>query len=1000
MTRTLIEQWLPSAAIGAESLRERGAASALPPTNFLHVWWARRPLTASRAAVAGSLLPAWPSDSEASADPDSLRILTGLRAEFPAGEVEYRAWYVRTLGILGDPAAGRAAIQAANIAGIRLEGNGYGYARAFTFNPDETTLERFRRLVDLRRQGGPTPVVLDPFAGGGSIPFEATRYGCEVIANELNPVASAVLAGTVELPRRLGPAFSGVIRRWGDQWARAVQTRLGAVFPRREGVSTIAYVWAHAVPCPTTGLHTPLLPDFWLARGAAGRTVAIAMDVNSEAGSYSIEIVEGGEAEQWGSRSTYRRGAAESIWTGETFSGDYIRRMARQDQLGQMLVAVVESVAGRSGRHFRPPTSEDLVAVDVASDEWSQRRSQFEVADLVPGESIDSVSNYDRGHRMYGIDRWSRMFSSRQLLTHVTALEELHRVIGVARSELTPDEVKALGLYLALALDKALDYNSRQCSWDATRLKIRNTFDKHNFNFKWAFAEFDGAHSLLPWAVSQVEDAYRGIANLASPPPGLSNGRRPMAPPRVMRGSATQLDLPDESVDAIVTDPPYYDNVMYAECSDFFYVWLKRSLRETWPEFCDLPLTDKGLEAVANRALFKEVATASPGRRKGGEGKSAVELADAHYEDLLARSFREAHRVLTRDGVMTVMFTHKRVEAWDTLGAALLDAGFSIDASWPVHTESAVSLHQAKKNAASSTIFLVCRKREVSEPGYWADLRAQVERVAEEVAERFSQEGMTGVDLTLATYGPVLSVLSERWPVYTGALAEDGQPEVLRPDAALDLAREKVAALKMRGLLGGRQVDFDRVTDWWLLAWNDFKAAEFPYDEARKLSIATHLEMDDLAKRYRVVSQGSGTVTLLAPSQRLTAGAFDLEALSLPTWLDRLHALMVVYDQDGLPAARAWLSRAGLDGDSRLADVFQAALYAVPRVRTKTGFARPEARILDSLRATLFDHVLAPPEPVVALPAQLRLGESAGEAGTGEEDMADSEADAEGDEGE
>jgi hypothetical protein len=548
------------------------------------------------------------------------------------------------------------------------------------------------------------------------------------------------------------------------------------------------------------------------------------------------------------------------------------------------------------------------------------------------------------------------------------------KLVSEARTELGDEHSRALALYLALALDKSLDYNSRQCSWDATRLKIRSTFDKHNFNFKWSFAEFDGAHSLLPWAVSQVEDAYEGIAKLAYQPAKLDAPER-RSQAQIIRGSAFSLALPSASVDAIVTDPPYYDNVMYAECSDYFYVWLKRSLRDTWPEFTDLVLTEKQDEVVANTALFKDVASPAS---KARAGKTAVDLADAHYEGLLKRSFQEAARVLKPEGVLTVMFTHKRVDAWDTLGAALLDAGFAISASWPVHTESEVSLHQAKKNAAASTILLACHKRISSEPTYWADIRRDVEIAAEHAAHRFSALGITGVDLTIATYGPVLSVLSDRWPVYSGELDENGNPRVLRPDTALDLARERVATLKKRGLLGGRDVDFDRVTDWWLLAWNDFKAAEFPFDEARKLSIATHLEVDDLARTYKIIKQGSGTVTLLTPAQRRTAGRLDPDTGSWPTWLDRLHSLMLVYGEEGLAAARSWLARTGLADDPRFADLVRAALYAVPRVKDKGEFVRPEARVLDSLRATLFEQIPAPTD-AAATPVQEAMFQVEGE---------------------
>jgi adenine-specific DNA methylase len=419
--------------------------------------------------------------------------------------------------------------------------------------------------------------------------------------------------------------------------------------------------------------------------------------------------------------------------------------------------------------------------------------------------------------------------------------------------------------------------------------------------------------------------------------------------------------LEDESVDAVVTDPPYYDNVMYAELSDFFYVWLKRSLRDTWPEFTGQVLTDKEGEAVANPSLFREVASAHRGRKNPGE-KSAVVLADERYEQLLTQAFREAHRVLCADGVMTVMFTHKRVDAWDTLGQALLEAGFSVNSSWPIHTESEYSLHQANKNAAASTIFLTCRKRGDTEPAYWSDIRGEVANAARTAADRFAKDGMHGIDLTLSTFGPVLSVLSRNWPVYTGDLDADGNSQVLRPDIALNLAREEVARLKKRGLLGGRDVEFDRVTDWYLLAWLDFGAAEFPAGEALKLSLATHLELDDLFRQHKVVRATSGSVTILTPAQRRTARALDPDAATWPTMLDALHALMLTYEEDGLAAARAWLDRTGKGDDVKFRDLVSAAIRAIPRVKDKGEFVLPEARTLEGLRATLFDDVPAPVE--------------------------------------
>ncbi|MDQ1342835.1 MAG: putative methylase, partial [Pseudomonadota bacterium] len=552
MTRPLIEQWLPAAAIGAESMRERGASSALPPINFLHVWWARRPLTASRAAVLASLLPAWPSTPEAEQDAQAARLLTELKSRFPGGENAYRAWYLRTLGILGDPVAGKAAIKAANLAGVKLDGNGYGYPRAFTVNPTDEDLALVHELAALRSGSTNVPVVLDPFSGGGSIPFEAARYGFETISNELNPVAGLVLEGTVSLPAQLGPSFAKVIADWGARWSESVRQRIADFFPRNPAEGIIAYIWAHTVPCPTTGRPTPLAPDFWLARGKAGRDVAVALEVDRAEGTYNLRVIEGREAAEWGSRSTYKRGAAESIWTGETFSGDYIRRMGVENQIGQMLLAVAINRDGVPGRQFRAPSAADIEAVAAADRELVKARPSWEIHDLVPNEPIFEGKETKRSVDM-GLKRWSDMFTPRQLLATVTALEELRKLMTEARAELGDDLARALSLYLAMALDKAVNFNGMLSSWIAPQMKIRSTFDRHDFAYKWSFAEFDAAHSLFPWAVSQIVDAYDGIAKLAYQPELLGTAER-RAEALVIRGSAAQLPLADASVDAVVTD--------------------------------------------------------------------------------------------------------------------------------------------------------------------------------------------------------------------------------------------------------------------------------------------------------------------------------------------------------------------------------------------------------------------------------------------------------------
>lgn len=964
MPRSLIEQWFPAAVVGAESLRERGASSALPPINFLHVWWARRPLTTSRAAIIASLLPAWPRDEEVVSDDAAAALRQALEAEFPKGERAYHSWFVQSVGIAGNPVAAREAIADARAAGTTTKGNAYGYDRAFTVSPDVTTIQRIQRLAALR--GTERPVLLDLFAGGGSIPFEAARFHLTTFANELNPVAGAILNGTVRLPFELGPSFGATLEKWGRVWVERVGERLDPFFPKRYPDERNAFIWAHAVPCPVTGHPTPLAPDFWLASGKAGRDVAVRLHPDHSTGMVKTSIIEGAAAKEFGSLATVKGNTATSVWDcSVTFSTDDIYRLSREGKRTEVLLAVSATRPGARGRAFRAPSEEDFSAVAAAETELRRRRGRWEVEGLLPDEEI--LSGNDLRPLKLGHRRWSEMFTARQLLSHVVAVEELHKLVAEASVSLSETERRALALYLAFAIDKGVDYSSRYSSWHSTRTVIRNTFDKHDYATKWSFAELDGASALLPWTLSQVVDAYRGIAKLVRPNHDtlMADGGRHAA--TVLLGSAADIDLSDGSVDVVVTDPPYYDNVQYAEMADYFYVWLKRSLSECWPEFTVQVLTDKGREAVANPALFRDVATHSGrGKRKTG-AITAAELADKRYEELLTASFKEAHRVLKPDGVMTVMFTHKRVDAWDTLGQALLEAGFEISSSWPVHTESEHSLHQAKKNSASSTILLGCRKRASTAPAYWEDIRNEVERSVEEAAERFAAEGIKGVDLTLATYGPALSVLSRHWPVNTGTVDAEGNPERLRPDVALDLARARVATLKKRGLLGGRDVDFDRPTDWWLLAWNDFQAATFPAGEALKLCIATDVELDEVLKEHKLASSSGGNVTLLTPAQRRTAKKLHVDAGAWPSQVDALHALMLTYDEDGLTAAERWLDQTGHRDEQRFRDLVGAALHAVPRTRDADGrFARPEARVLDSLRIAIFDDIEAPVEPSVA----------------------------------
>jgi putative DNA methylase len=260
--RVLIEQWLPIAEIGAECMRERGVSSALPPLYFLHVWWARRPLTVSRAAILASLLPAYPTGDDAGIRPWPAKFCK----RFPTFS-DYKSWFLRLVGILGDPVASRKLIAWAKKIGKQLDSNPYGYPRAFTVNPSEEELKVFSDLL-IWTWGEDGIRFSDPMAGGGSIPFEALRYGLSVHVNELNPVASVILKATLDFPARFGRSLVDDLRRYGRIWCEKISRRLNSFYPLSGPDENIfAYIWARTVACPSTGKPVPLVPNWWLRKG-------------------------------------------------------------------------------------------------------------------------------------------------------------------------------------------------------------------------------------------------------------------------------------------------------------------------------------------------------------------------------------------------------------------------------------------------------------------------------------------------------------------------------------------------------------------------------------------------------------------------------------------------------------------------------------------------------------------------------------------------------------
>ena len=456
------------------------------------------------------------------------------------------------------------------------------------------------------------------------------------------------------------------------------------------------------------------------------------------------------------------------------------------------------------------------------------------------------------------------------------------------------------------------------------------------------------------WALEKTAKCIDELVALIRPEAGGNPGdlldaaeskpvETPTPPPvTITCKSGDSLDhLADGSIDAVVMDPPYYDNVMYAELSDFFYVWLKRTAGHLFPELFRRQFTDKENEAVANPAKFS-----------GQTGARA--LAGKDYQARMAAIFAECRRVLKPDGIMTLMFTHKATGAWDALTTGLIEAGFAITASWPINTEAGGSLHIRDKAAANSTVFLACRPRPaagLSEGGgYWEDVEPLVAGAVRKRVEEFQQAGIGGVDLFLAAFGPALEAFSRHWPLRRGTprnrpeprrgqrtlLDEPWDPYAVTPEDALDVARREVKRWRLERLTHLKtNADLDPATAFFVLAWDTFRAPVFDYDEALRLARAVGVDLDrDLTGR---LAHKSGSHLMLWDSVRRAATGSLGPADGSRSMIDALHHAASVARSKSLAAARELLERAGVDQDPRFFAALEAVLEVLPMSPSITG---------------------------------------------------------------
>jgi len=921
----IIERQMPLTVISAQSAREKSIRHGHLST--LHIWWARRPLAACRAAIFAALVPQ-PDDPKEAA---KMQTFIG----------ELSNW---DNAIDSDSASGRTGV--------------HHYIR--------DARDQIRRAFPDR-----PPRVLDPFAGGGAIPLEALRLGCETHALDLNPVAHIIQLATLVYPQKYanrpgpygdkpGATLAGDVRKWGLWVLDRAREEIGDLYPKdSDGSTVVAYLWARTIPCPNPacGVPVPLIRQTWLARKPS-KHVAYKVESAGPGTIPRFTIHKATSAKELGfdpTVATARGGSATCPSCGTPLSDPYIKSEAVAGRLGELPVAVVTDTPAGPGKRYREVTAEDVAVFDEARRRLHEVQESFDpfAGELspVPDEPVPTNDVFNVRLPIYGLMTWGSIYNDRQALAmqaFARNTRKAHSVISETTGD--ADYARAVSTYLGIAVDRLVDRCTVLCLWHNGRETLEHVFARQAVPMVMDYAEvnpFSG--STGDWA-GALEWIWRYIAH------GAATSDKPAT---VRRGTAASLPYPDGYFDAIVTDPPYYNNVGYSSLADFFYVWLKRTIGDLHPSALGTPTVPKEQEIV-----------------EGGQ----MQRSKAWFEVELGRAFAESARVLRDDGICTVVYAHKAITAWESLVAALLTAGLTVEASWPLTTEMATRQMASNKAALASSIFLVCRKRKTDAGvGIAGDVRRDIEENVRERLDEFWAAGLRGADFFISAIGPATAAFSR----YDRVMTMGGEDVTV--SSLLEWVQETVADYALRRVLttaaqeqhidtpdGGLGHVDDPTRFYVLWRWTydgqasivgtpatndrgaeapttpaeDVLAAEgatapagktdakkIPFGDAHLMATALGADINALINRHHLL-EGSSTVRLLSATEReimdRDLGDFRADG-SRPLLIDVLHHAELLWATGQQDALEEYISQLISPDREALRRVAQALVDLLPR---------------------------------------------------------------------